>query len=325
MADTRPATSEWTVAEDEAGVTLAKFLASADRLGSRGRGVAAIERGKVFVNGREAVASHAAERLASGDLVRVWMDRPGSSKRRSERAPAGRDDLRIVYEDDVVMVIDKPPGVLSVPLERRSQAVSVVHQLEERFRSRGKRKPLVVHRIDRDTSGLVLFARTTQAQETLKAQFKRHEPDRIYRALVYGHPDPGEGTWRDRLVWDGRALIQKETHPSDPAGKEAVAHYRVIERFSSTSLIEVRLHTGRRNQIRIQARLHGHTLVGETRYTFGPDHLRPIDFARQALHAYRLSFRHPTDGRLLTFESPMPADLVNLIERLRRERRQSRT
>ena len=216
-------------------------------------------------------------------------------------------------------MLNKPAGLLSVPLERKMGASSVYDQLEEYFRPRGKRRPFVVHRIDRDTSGLVLFAKDAKTQEALKGQFRRREPERVYLAVVYGHPDPSAGTWRDRLVWDRRALIQKETHPHDPEGTEAISDYRVVESFRDASLIEVRLQTGKRNQIRIQARLRGHTLVGERRYVFGPETLRPIAFARQALHAYRLAFEHPTDGRVVHFEAPLPADFKALIERLRRE------
>jgi len=122
-------------------------------------------------------------------------------------------------------------------------------------------------------------------------------------------------------VWDKSALVQKETHPRDPRGKEAVCDYRVVETFDGASLLEVRLVTGKRNQIRLQARLRGHTLVGERRYVFGPEHLRPISFPRQALHAYRLSFAHPLTGKHLSFEAPLPADLSVLIERLRRSPR----
>ena len=119
-------------------------------------------------------------------------------------------------------------------------------------------------------------------------------------------------------MWDRKALIQKETSPRDPQASEAISEYRILERFRDASLIEVRLRTGRRNQIRIQARLRGHTLVGEQRYVFGPDSLRHIQFERQALHAHRLSFRHPLDGRPLTFEADPPRDFAALLERLRR-------
>jgi 23S rRNA pseudouridine1911/1915/1917 synthase len=243
------------------------------------------------------------------------MDRPGSSRR---PPPASTGDLQIVYEDTALMVLNKPPGLLSVPLERKAGASSVFDQLEEYFRSHGKKRPFVVHRIDRDTSGLVLFARDPRAQATLKDQFRRREPEREYWAVVYGHPDPPQGTWRDHLVWDTKALIQKETSARDPQGAEAISDYRVIESFRDTSLIAVRLQTGKRNQIRIQARLRGHTLVGEKRYVFGPEELRPIAFPRQALHARVLGFRHPSDGRALRFEAPPPADFAELLERLRR-------
>jgi len=311
MADT-----QWSAGADDAGVRLDKFLAAPDRLGSRGSATTAIARGKVFLNGVEAGADAAGVRLAAGDVVRVWMDRPGSAKRR----PAlGRSrDLRIMYEDDALLVLNKPAGLLVVPLERREDAPSVFEELKDHLRARGKRRPFVVHRIDRDTSGLVVFAKRADAQARLKEQFKRHEPRRVYRAVVYGHPDPTAGTWRDHLVWDEDALIQKETSPRDPRGKEAEAEYRVVETYRDASLIEVRLVTGKRNQIRLQARLRGHMLVGEQRYVFGPDHLRSISFPRQALHAYRLSFRHPFDDRVMEFEAPMPADMADLIKRLGR-------
>ncbi|HKF65034.1 MAG TPA: RluA family pseudouridine synthase, partial [Vicinamibacterales bacterium] len=251
---------EWIVTTAEQGVRLDKFLAERQRLGSRRRASVALDRGKVFLNTVEVAPDAASVRLAAGDRIRVWMDRPGSARRRT---PTRSGDLRIVFEDDALIVVDKPAGVLAVPLERKRQAPSVFEQLVSRFRSHGKRKPLTVHRIDRDTSGLVVFARQAAAQASLKDQFKRQAVERVYRAVVYGHPDPSSGTWRDRLVWDQRALIQKETHPRDPRGKEAVCRYEVLERFRTSSLIEVRLHTGKRNQIRLQARLRGHTLVGE--------------------------------------------------------------
>ena len=259
----------------------------------------------------------AARRLRDGDVVRIWMDRPGSAKRTS---PQATGDLEIVYEDDALLVLNKPAGLLSVPLERKSSASSVYDQLEDYFRSRGRRRPFVVHRIDRDTSGLVLFAKDAGTQQALKGQFRRREPLRLYLAVVYGHPNPSTGTWRDRLVWDHRALIQKETHPRDPEGTEAISDYSVVETFQNASLIEVRLQTGKRNQIRIQARLRGHTLVGERRYTYGPDSIRTISFHRQALHAFRLGFRHPSDGCALMFEAPVPRDFSELLGRLRHER-----
>ena len=302
---------------EEAAQRLDKFLASPERLGSRSRVSSALERGKVFVNEAEASPADASRRLVTGDLVQVWMDRPGSARRRLGVHVAG--GVPILYEDDHLVVLDKPVGLLAVPLDERRAAGSAYDHVEEHLRSHGKRRPRVVHRIDRDTSGLVVFAKSAVAQATMKEQFRRREPERVYRAVVYGHPQPAEGTWEDRLVWDQRALIQKETHKKDPRGADARCHYRVLERFAETALIEVRLETGKRNQIRLQARLRGHTLVGEQRYVYGPKELRPVAFPRQALHAYRLSLRHPATGAPLAFEAPLPKDMVDLLARLRKE------
>ena len=309
---------QWTVAGEDAGLRLDKYLAAPDRAGSRPRAATALDRGKVFVNDREMTLADAAARLSAGDIVRLWTDRPGTARRRSTLGDLR--DLPVVYEDDLLIVLNKPAGLLAVPLplERSSDARSVFEDLKIYLRQRARRRPFVVHRIDRDTSGLVLFAKAEGVQLTLKEQFKRHQPERVYQAVVYGLPSPSSGTWRDHLVWDVKALIQKETSPHDPRGKEAISHYRVLEPLAGASLIEVKLVTGKRNQIRIQARLRGHTLVGERRYVFGPDELRPIAFPRQALHAHRLTFRHPGDDREMSFEVPLPDDIAALVARLRR-------
>jgi 23S rRNA pseudouridine1911/1915/1917 synthase len=297
-------------------VRLDRFLADTERLDSRRRASDALERGKVFVNDAEVSRADAGRRLVNGDRIRVWMDRPGSAHRRSGRRPK-HGGLHIVYEDDSLLVVDKPAGLLVVPLPARGDEPSVEDALVAHLRSHGKRRPLVVHRIDRDTSGLVVFAKRADAQALLKAQFKRREPERVYLAVVYGHPSPKAGTWRDHLAWDQRSLMQKETRPADPRAKEARSDYRVLETFEGASLVEVRLHTGKRNQIRLQARLRGHSLVGEQRYVHDSSRLRPIDFPRQALHAFRLAFRHPVDGRVLRLEAPLPGDLSDLIKKLR--------
>lgn len=304
----------WTVADEDAGARLDKFLAAAERLGSRAKAGAALERGKVFLNGAETTIADAARKLAAGDAVRVWIDRPGSAKARTRVTAIG--ELRVIYEDDDLLVVDKPAGLLAVPLERKPDASSAYEQLKDHFRSRGRLKPFVVHRIDRDTSGLVVFAKHAAAQAALKEQFKRREPERVYWAVVEGHPDPLAGTWRDHLVWDSKALIQKPTTARDPHASEAISEYRVLRRFRDTSLIEVRLRTGRRNQIRIQAELRGHPLVGERRYAPDAGARRPIAFERQALHAKRLAFLHPADGRPLAFEAPLPSDFDALVARL---------
>src|SRR5580765_3856781 len=136
---------EWIVTTADDGVRLDKFLAEHARLGSRRRASIALDRGKVFVNALEAAAGSGAVKLTAGDRVRVWMDRPGSARRRT---PSRSGDLRVVFEDDALIVVDKPAGVLAVPLERKPEETSVFEQLVAHFRSRGKRKPFTVHRID---------------------------------------------------------------------------------------------------------------------------------------------------------------------------------
>lgn len=309
---------QWTATAVDAGVRLDKFLAVPERLGSRSKAAAAIDRGKVFVNQRESASADAAQALAAGDVVRVWMDRPGSG--RAVRARPRRDgDLVVVYEDASLLVVDKPPGLLAVPLGRRGQSRSLVDLVEAHLRSQGKRRPQVVHRIDRDTSGLVMFAKDGATLGHLKAQFLRREPERIYQAIVHGQLTPEDGTWRDHLVWDGDELIQRAAGARDPGSKEALSTYRVLERLRGASLVEVRLVTGKRNQIRLQAELRGHPLVGEKMYAEAPMATR-IAFPRQALHAWRLAFEHPVTGRTLRLESPLPADMAALLSRLRATR-----
>jgi 23S rRNA pseudouridine1911/1915/1917 synthase len=298
------------------GLRLDKYLADPSRIGSRSRVVTALERGRVFLNDVEVGAEDAAYKMRVGQVIRYWADRPGSATRRP--GPHKTDDLDILYEDAEIIVLNKPAGLLAVPLERKADAESIFDRVEDHLRSYGRRKAFVVHRIDRDTSGIVLFAKTAAAQSSLKGQFRRREPERVYWAIVYGHPEPPSGVWRDRLVWDDKVLIQKQTHPTDPKGTDAESAYQTLERFDGTSLVEVRLHTGKRNQIRIQARLRGHTLVGERRYVYGPESIRPILFLRQALHAYRLAFAHPVDGREMRCEAPLPFDMADLLAQLRR-------
>jgi 23S rRNA pseudouridine1911/1915/1917 synthase len=309
MSDVR-----WRVGEDEAGLRLDRFLAAPGRLASRGRAFAALGKGKVFVNGAEAAAADAARRVDAGDEVRLWMDRPGSARTRTRTVRHGT--LDILYDDAAIVVVNKPPGLLTVPLAR-SGADSVQRLLAHG--GRGSRLPFPVHRIDRDTSGLVVFAKTRAAQADLKEQFVRREPERRYLAVVHGTPQPSEGTWRDHLRWNADELLQEIGPARHARSLEAVTHYRVVERFARASLLEVRLETGRRNQVRVQAAAHGHPLVGERQYA----DLTPAEgttFPRQALHAAGLSFRHPVDGRRLTFTAPVAADLDRLLDSLRRGR-----
>jgi 23S rRNA pseudouridine1911/1915/1917 synthase len=305
----------WEIGTADAGTRLDRFLASKGRLGSRSRARWALERGKVVVNDREASPDDGARALATGDRVRLWMDRPGSARRRTRHIVARARDLQVVYEDDALLVVNKPAGLLTVPLARRPDADSVERRLQAHLRSKAKRRALVVHRIDRDTSGLVVFAARADAQQALKAQFERREPERVYLAIVAGQPEPVVGSWRDLLVWDKDNLMQRPSRPGEMRTKECRSDYRVLEQFRGAALVEVRLVTGKRNQIRVQAALNGHPLVGERRYTGRVE--VDIPFERQALHAYRLAFSHPDTGRPLRFEAGPPNDFVGLLERLR--------
>ncbi|MGE0132980.1 MAG: RluA family pseudouridine synthase [Blastocatellales bacterium] len=306
----------WKVSESESGARLDKWLANADRLGSRSKALAAIERGKVFVNDAEQTVADAARRVQAGDTIRLWMDRPGSAERRyTERRDSG---LHLIYEDSSLLVINKPAGLLTVPLPAQPDEPSLLDQLKIHLRSHKKIEPLVVHRIDRDTSGLVIFAKTPEAQRKLKEQFEQRKAERVYLTVVHGHPKPESGMWRNYLVWNQDALKQQPAERRDRNAKEAVCRYRTLEKFKGAALIEVSLVTGKRNQIRVQAGLRGHALVGEKKYIYDPAPRHKIEFGRQALHACRLNFKHPVSQRQMNFETPPPDDFQSLIEGLRK-------
>lgn len=306
----------WKVTEADADVRLDKWLAGPERLGSRSKSLAAIEKGKVFVNDAEQSVADAGRKLKTGETVRLWMDRPGSSERRySERRTSG---LHLLYEDSSLLVVNKPAGLLAVPLASQPDEPSLFDQVKDHLRSHGNRDPLVVHRIDRDTSGLILFAKTGTAQQKLKEQFERREPERVYLAAVHGQPQPESGVWKDLLEWDQEELKQQAAEQKDRFTKQATSRYRVVEKFSHASLVEIRLVTGKRNQIRIQAGLRGHPIIGEKMYVYDPAPEHKIEFARQALHAFQLGFKHPADQRPMKCEAPLPADLTALLARLRK-------
>jgi 23S rRNA pseudouridine1911/1915/1917 synthase len=306
---------EWTVDFTAAGQRLDKFLATEGRAGSRSRASDAIERGRVFVNGVEAGPADRARLVAAGDVIRFWIDRPGRAARPTR--PRTRDGLELLHADDDLVVVNKPAGLLTVPLDGDSDAPSVLDLLEQRYRSHGGREPLVVHRIDRDTSGVVLFALNPRARGALTAQFAERTPERVYLAVVQGRPEPAEGTWRDRLIWDEDTCLQRPARAGDRDAVDAVCHYRLVEAFDGASLVEIRLETGRQGQIRVQAQLRGHALIGDRRYIDRSGlAAREIPFPRQALHAHRLAFAHPSGGRRVEVTAPLPADLSSLIATL---------
>ncbi len=318
---------QWTVAEGEAGLRVDAWLARQPEVGSRARAREWIERGKVFRGGVEVTFDRAGDRVGAGDEIVAWTDRPGSSRRRPRDLVTRRDALRVVFEDVALLVADKPSGLLVEPLPGDASEVTLRDLVSDHLRTRDA---LVVHRIDRDTSGLVLFAKDAVAQAALKRQFERRTAERRYLAVLHGRL-PSEGTWKDRLVWDKTRLVQRRADGDDERARDAEASYRVLEQFDVAALVEVRLVTGKRNQIRIQAALRHHPVVGERIYRSSGSSARraasavgtksgvgDIPFPRQALHASRLAFRHPQTGRRVELETPLPDDMRRLLTRLRR-------
>jgi 23S rRNA pseudouridine1911/1915/1917 synthase len=313
---------EWIIESADAGMRLDRWLAVRTDAGSRRRAAEWIVRGKVYWNGRPAEAAQAAHKVSVGEHVGVWMDRPGSSTPVDRSVLDARHLLSVLHEDESIVVVDKPAGLLVEPLPgRHGEEPTLVNLLVDRDRHAPRARSFVVHRIDRDTSGLVLFARTPAARDALKSQFRQRTPERIYLAVVLGRPTPATGSWRDRLAWDSSSLRQRRAHGQDSRASDAEARYQVTEPFAGAALIEVQLVTGKRNQIRVQAAMRGHPLLGERQYRFGappePPTLPHID--RQALHAWKLGVIHPTAGRRMTYESPVPADFAALLAALRRK------
>ena len=256
---------------------------------------ALIATGKVFVDGRR--AESAGQRLAAGQQIEIRM-----------RAPRPRDaamEVRIVHEDAQVVVIDKPAGISTVPYEAR-EVGTAMDRLREAWRRQGRAASKValhvVHRIDRDTSGLVVFAKSKRAEVALGAQFRAHTIERRY--LCVAHGTVGFRRVESRLVRDrGDGLRGSTRVPRQ--GKRSVTHVELLELRARGTLCAVRLETGRTHQIRIHFAEMGHPLIGETVYI--RDWLRaghqPIESARLMLHAEVLGFTHPVSGQALRFES----------------------
>jgi 23S rRNA pseudouridine1911/1915/1917 synthase len=252
-----------------------------------------------------------ARRLKAGERFEVAWD-PGSRyhERPAERPGKG---YKVLHRDDAVIVIDKGPEVLSVPTALRAED-SLLERLLESERGRGLRHAEVfpVHRLDRDTSGLLLFARTGPALGALKEQFADRSLERRYLAVVEGRLDQDRGRFESRVVEDARTLKVRSTR-TPGKGREAVTAWEVGERLPAHTVVNVRLETGRKNQIRVHFAEAEHPIVGDRRYGRKSPHI-----ARTALHAMRLAFVHPTTGRTVSFESPLPADIRDLIRSLRK-------
>lgn len=220
-----------------------------------------------------------------------------------------RARAEILYEDAQVIAVNKPAGILTVPIPgMKSPNLQDALNL---YLEPQKRRAQTVHRIDRYTSGVVLFAKSARARTRLMAQFRNHEPARIYLALLRGTPDPSEGELVHHMkrIKDGfRNVIVPE---EDPDGTRARLLYRVVQRFKNTSLVEVALDTGLKNQIRVQFAEIGHPTVGDRHYASDEQEEKLID--RQALHASRLEFHHPSTGAVVGLQADMPKDFKRLI------------
>jgi len=253
-----------------------------------------------------------ARRVAAGERYEVRFD--PSRRYRPKPSPRPGEGYRIVHEDRDLLVVEKGARLLSVPTPLREDEDSLVERLLESERARGVRRPALyaLHRLDWDTSGLLLFARSRRAHEAIEAQFKSRTIERLYTAVATGRVEPDEGRFTSRLVEDARTLKVRSTRrPGE--GKEAITEYTVSERLPSATVLSVRLRTGRRNQIRVHLAEAGHPLIGDRSYGKATSLI-----GRTALHAGTLRFVHPITRRTVTFESPLPRDMRILIKRLRR-------
>lgn len=286
---------------------LDRILAELPKVGSRRRAQRTIESGKVLVDGQR--ITRAGQIVRAGSEITIEWNRPGTGveRRKGQRALV-ESGLQILFEDPYMVAVDKPPGLLTdtASEEQHRTRDSVYKRLRTWLRPRGDR-PRTVHRIDRDTSGVVLFARTDAAESSLRQQFMSHQPERIYRAIVAGHPElsADPSPWVDHTRWHRGRRILEALHPEAPGARETISYARLIRELGDRSEIEVQIQTGRRNQIRLQAALRGHALVGDRLY--GPSTAGPRA-ARQLLHAWRLTVAHPATGDPVRIEAPFPAD-----------------
>jgi 23S rRNA pseudouridine1911/1915/1917 synthase len=279
---------------------------------SRSEAHDAIEGGTVRLDG--VVATKGSARVRAGQLVEIDGDPV-----RVEPPPAADPSvvLEVVYEDDDVVVIDKPPGLVVHPGAGYRDA-TLVHGLLARYPEVAgvggdPIRPGVVHRLDKGTSGLLVAARTEEAHAALVEQLSDHLVDRHYRALVWGHLETTRGTI-DAPV--GRSKRDPLKMTVTATGRDARTHYEVLDSFDEPvrlSLLECRLETGRTHQIRVHLRSIGRPVVGDELYG-GARESMPMD--RPFLHAAQLAFTHPTTGERVRFDSPLPADLLEVLGRL---------
>ena len=298
---------------------LDKALAEATDL-SRERIKGLIAEGKVAVDGETATSASAKVQANSSFLIH--LPPPGNPQALPQDIP-----IEVIHEDEHLIVVDKPAGMVVHPAAGNPDGTLVNALLHHCQVSGGGQlsgiggvaRPGIVHRIDKDTSGLLVVAKSDAAHEGLAKQFADHSLERAYLAVCGGHPSPPSGTVNARLGRSDRDRKKMALLPDDSSrGKHAITHYRTLERLDHCSLIECRLETGRTHQVRVHLASIGHALIGDPVYGRTPAALRPVikalGFERQALHAARLGFIHPVTGNALSFASEIPGDMRELID-----------
>ena len=293
-----------TVPQEMGGLRLDQALARLFHQYSRSRLQDWLRSGHIKVDGRAPPARMA---VSGGEQIVLTPPRlPDSGAPRAQRMP-----LKIVHEDAALIVIDKPAGLVVHPGAGQPDRTLLNALLAHAPALAGVPRAGIVHRLDKDTSGLLVVAKTVEAQTDLVKQLAERSMQRLYIALVQGDP-PASGRIDAPVGRDARARTRMAvTH----RGKPARTSYRVLERFGRAALVECRLETGRTHQIRVHFQHIRHPLVGDTVYRRGTRH--GISFPRQALHAAELSLRHPASGEAMTWRSPLPRDFKRLVDELR--------
>ena len=293
---------------EDAGLRLDAFLAARGAAPSRAAAQRLIERGAVTVDGEPRAKNH-----RIGDGERVAVEAPARELEPSKAEPVS---FEVVHEDEHLLVVDKPAGVVTHPApgHRGSTLAEALAPL-----AAGGAHPEragIVHRLDRDTSGLLVVARSDEAHAALQRMMKAREVTREYTALVEGHPVADSGTI-DAAIGRDRGNRTVMSTRTDRA-RHAVTHFEVLERLPRTALLRVRLETGRTHQIRAHLAAIDHPVVGDPQYG-GRASGRRLGLARQFLHASKLMFRHPFTGEMLACESKPPAELSHALDSARRE------
>lgn len=212
-------------------------------------------------------------------------------------------DITILYDDDFISVIDKPEGLLSVSTETETVKTAYSYLKDYYY----PRKVFVVHRLDKGTSGVMVFALQEEAAEKLKDIFEKHDIERRYRAIVEGHLKAKAGTWESYLYEDANYVVHSTKNTA--IGKLAITHYKVIAESRKNSLLDLQLETGRKNQIRVQCQDAKHPVHGDKKYGAKDNVIH-----RLCLHAYFLAFKHPITQKPLNFSSPIPADFDKIVK-----------